>query len=148
LSTKAFWTDIHASSAKTTYATPQRTYDELNERFHFTLDVCSDGANAKCENFFTEDEDALAQDWGSNVCFMNPPYGRGLTLTWMKKAYEASCAGATVVCLVPSRTDTKWFHDYALKGEVEFLRGRLTFGDMVDPAPFPSVVVIFLPATS
>lgn len=65
----------------------------------------------------------------------------------MKKAYQAATEeGATVVCLVPSRTDTKWFHDYALKGEIRFIRGRLRFGDAKDNAPFPSMIVVFRPA--
>ena len=73
---------------------------------------------------------------------MNPPYGREIGL-WMKKAYESSLLGAKVVCLVPARTDTAWWHDYAMKGEIEFLRGRLKFGDAKNSAPFPSAVVVF-----
>ena len=63
----------------------------------------------------------------------------------MKKAYESSLNGATVVCLVPSRTDTAWWHDYAVKGQIEFIRGRLKFGGNKNSAPFPSAVVIFKP---
>ena len=70
---------------------------------------------------------------------MNPPYGREIG-RWMKKASEAS---ATVVCLVPARTDTAWWHDYAMQGEIEFLRGRLKFGDSKNSAPFPSAIVVF-----
>ena len=73
---------------------------------------------------------------------MNPPYGRTIGL-WMKKAYEESCNGALVVCLVPARTDTKWWHDYSMKGEVIFLRGRLKFGGHKNSAPFPSAIIIF-----
>ena len=72
---------------------------------------------------------------------MNPPYGRVLGL-WMKKAYESSLEGALVVCLIPSRTDTRYWHDYAMKGEIRFIRGRLKFGGQ-NSAPFPSAVVIF-----
>jgi hypothetical protein len=73
---------------------------------------------------------------------MNPPYGRTIA-RWMAKAVESAAAGATVVCLVPARTDTAWWHDYAVKGEIRFLRGRLKFGGAQHSAPFPSAVVIF-----
>ena len=78
---------------------------------------------------------------------MNPPYGREIG-RWMRKAYESAHDGATVVCLVPARTDTAWWHDYAVRGEVRFLRGRLRFGDAKNSAPFPSAVVVFRPATT
>lgn len=65
----------------------------------------------------------------------------------MRKAYESAKAGATVVCLVPSRTDTEWFQDYAMKGEIEFIRGRLKFGGHENSAPFPSAVVVFKPGS-
>lgn len=75
---------------------------------------------------------------------MNPPYGREIK-DWMKKAYESSQQGATVVCLVPARTDTKWWHDHATRGEIHYLKGRLKFGGSKNSAPFPSVVVVFWP---
>jgi len=77
---------------------------------------------------------------------MNPPYGREIG-KWVKKAYESAQSGATVVCLVPARTDTAWWHDYCAKGEIRFVRGRLKFGGSKNSAPFPSAVVIFRPAT-
>ncbi len=75
---------------------------------------------------------------------MNPPYGRDILL-WMRKAYESVRDGdaEVVVCLVPSRTDTKWFHEYAMKGEIHFICGRLKFGGSKNSAPFPSAVVVF-----
>ena len=74
---------------------------------------------------------------------MNPPYGREIG-KWIKKAYESSLNGATVVCLLPSRTDTKWFHDYIYnKAEIEFIKGRLKFGNSKNSAPFPSMIVVF-----
>lgn len=75
---------------------------------------------------------------------MNPPYGRTIG-HWVKKAYDESRKGATVVCLLPSRTDTAWWHDYAMHGDVIFLRGRLKFGGAKSGAPFPSALVTFLP---
>lgn len=75
---------------------------------------------------------------------MNPPYGREIG-AWMAKAWRSSQAGALVVCLVPARTDTAWWHDYAAKGAVRFIRGRLKFGGHKNSAPFPSALVIFSP---
>ncbi len=133
---------VHFSSKTIDWATPQSFFDELNEEYAFTLDVCASHENAKCDRYFTIDDDGISQDWGNNVCWMNPPYGREIGL-WMRKAFEASRGGATVVCLVPSRTDTKWWHDYAMRGDVTFIRGRLKFGGSKNSAPFPSAVVVF-----
>lgn len=75
---------------------------------------------------------------------MNPPYGREIG-KWMKKAYISSQQGALVVCLVPARTDTAWWHDFAMMGSVIFIRGRLQFGGSPNSAPFPSALVIYMP---
>jgi phage N-6-adenine-methyltransferase len=136
--------NVHFSSATDLWATPQDTFDQLNAEFGFEVDVCATADNAKCDIFFTKEIDGLAQDWGSATCWMNPPYGRAIK-QWMRKAYEASLGGATVVCLVPARTDTAWWHDYAVRGEIRFIRGRLKFGDSANSAPFPSAVVVFRP---
>ncbi len=132
------------SSNTPEWATPQFLYDALHAEFGFDLDVCANSGNAKCKRFFGPQEDGLKQDWGDHTCWMNPPYGREIA-AWMKKAYEAAKGGALVVCLVPSRTDTRWWHKYAQRGEVRFMHGRLKFGDGTKPAPFPSAVVIFRP---
>ena len=86
-------------------------------------------------------DDGLAQEW-RGVCLMNPPYGAGIG-AWVRKAYESSLLGATVVCLVPARTDTRWWQDCCTVGEVRFLRGRLRFNGADTGAPFPSAVVVF-----
>ena len=145
----AFFTDyghanknIHFSSETDDWATPQWLFDELNREFDFSLDPCSDGINNKCERFFTKRENGLKQNWNGETVFMNPPYGSAIA-KWMKKAYLESCKGATVVCLVPSRTDTAWWHEYAMQGEIRFLRGRIKFGNATHNAPFPSAIVIF-----
>ena len=132
---------VHFSSKTDLWATPQKFFDKYNDIYNFTLDVCANDDNAKCSKYFTIEDNGLAHTWGG-VCWMNPPYGREIG-EWMKKAYESSLQGATVVCLVPSRTDTKWWHDYAMKGEIEFIKGRLKFGDAKNSAPFPSAIVIF-----
>jgi phage N-6-adenine-methyltransferase len=136
-------TAVHFSSATDLWATPQEFFDKLHEEFGFATDVCATAENAKCGKYFTEADDGLAQQW-TGVCWMNPPYGREIG-AWMAKAYRSAKAGAWVVCLVPARTDTAWWHDYAMKGEVRFIRGRLKFGGHKNSAPFPSAVVIFKP---
>lgn len=134
------------SSKTDLWATPQSFYDELNAEFNFDLDPCSTDDNAKCSLHFTKKDNGLAQEWAPHTVFMNPPYGREI-IDWMRKAYEESLKGATVVCLVPARTDTRWFHDYVYgKAEIRFVRGRLKFGDAKDSAPFPSMVVIYRPS--
>ena len=129
------------SSNTCEWETPQLFFDALNAEYHFDVDVCATANNAKCERYYTKEQDGLSQQW-KGVCWMNPPYGREIG-KWMRKAYESSLYGATVVCLVPARTDTAWWHDYAMKGEVEFVRGRLKFGGSKANAPFPSAIVTF-----
>jgi phage N-6-adenine-methyltransferase len=125
------------------WETPQFLFDGLNAEFGFELDVCAISDNAKCKRFFSPTEDGLRQKW-EGTCWMNPPYGREIE-SWMKKALHSSREGALVVCLVPARTDTRWWHKYAMRGEIRFLRGRLRFGGSENSAPFPSAIVIFRP---
>ena len=134
-------TDLMFSSKTDLWSTPQDLFDRLNSVFRFDLDVCATPDNAKCERFFTEEINGLAQEWSGSV-WMNPPYGRGID-AWVKKAFQSAQAGATVVCLLPARTDTRWWHDYVLRGEVTFIKGRLKFGGHNNNAPFPSAVVVF-----
>lgn len=129
------------SSLTDEWETPQKLFDELNQEFGFQLDVCATSENAKCQQYFTKTDDALNLKW-RGVCWMNPPYGRNIG-KWVHKAFESAQDGATVVCLLPSRTDTKWWHEYCMKGEVRFIRGRLKFGNAKHNAPFPSAIVIF-----
>lgn len=132
---------VHFSSLTDMWATPQDFFDKLNAEFNFDLDVCANDENAKCAKYYTIETDGLAQEWKGTV-WMNPPYGREIG-KWMRKAYESARQGATVVCLVPARTDTRWWHDYAIKGDVRFIKGRLKFGGSKNSAPFPSAVVVF-----
>jgi hypothetical protein len=136
-------TYVHFSSATDLWFTPQSFFNKYNEIYKFELDVCAIPENTKCEKYFTPEIDGLKQEW-NGICWMNPPYGRTIK-HWVKKAYESSVNGATVVCLLPARTDTSWWHDYCIKGQIEFIRGRLKFGDSKNSAPFPSAVVIFTP---
>lgn len=134
---------VHFSSATDQWATPQALFDEIAQEFNFETDVCALPSSAKCKNYFTPEDDGLSQEW-RGVCWMNPPYGREIG-RWMKKAYESSQAGATVVCLVPARTDTEWWWQYARHGLIRIIKGRLKFGDAKSSAPFPSALVIFSP---
>lgn len=131
------------SSETPEWATPQKLFDELDAEFQFTLDPCSTHENAKCELHYTKEDDGLSKNWGGQRVFCNPPYGRELS-KWVKKCYDESHNGAFVVMLIPSRTDTAWFHDYIYgKAEIRFIRGRIKFGDSRINAPFPSMVVIY-----
>lgn len=131
--------EVMFSSKSNLWETPQDFFDQLDAEFHFETDVCATPENAKCERYFTPEIDGLKQEW-TGVCWCNPPYGREIG-KWVKKASESD---ATVVMLIPARTDTAWFHDYICeKAEVRFVRGRLKFGDGSNYAPFPNLVVIF-----
>jgi phage N-6-adenine-methyltransferase len=131
------------SSLTPDWATPAGVFAALNERYKFDLDACATAANAKAERFFTPEQDGLRQEWTGTV-WLNAPYGREIG-RWLRKAWESSQHGATVVCLVPSRTDTEWWHAWCMKGDIFFIRGRLRFGDSQNSAPFPSAVVVFEP---
>lgn len=128
------------SSNTDEWATPQAFFDDLNKEFHFTLDVCANEQNHKCAIYFTKDDDGLAQNWGGHIIWCNPPYGRDIA-NWVKKCSEHT---GVAVMLLPARTDTRWFHDYIYqKAEIRFIKGRLKFGGAKNPAPFPSMVVVF-----
>src|SRR5262245_7317586 len=135
---------VHCRSGTCLWETPQAFFDELDSEFGFTRDVCALPENAKCPRYFTPAVDGLKQTW-RGVCWMNPPYGREIG-KWVSKAYQAAKEGATVVCLLPARTDTAWWHSYVLDAaEIRFVRGRLRFGGAENSAPFPSAVVVFRP---
>ncbi len=126
------------------WPTPDALFQSLDDEFGFQLDVCSLKENAKCENFFTPDDDGLLQNW-YGVVWCNPPYGNGIG-DWVEKAYRESFNGVTTVMLLPVRTDTKWFHNWVLgKAEIRFIKGRLKFGDAIHNAPFPSMAIIYKP---
>lgn len=136
------------------YETPLELFHLLDQEFHFTLDVCANTLNAKVVQFFSKAENGLAQSWAYETCWMNPPYGKALP-EWMRKAkHESHHNEATVVALVPCRTDTRWFWDYCFDEEIRLIKGRLRFKrGLYDGkytakdfgAPFPSMLVIFRP---
>lgn len=134
--------DVLFSSKTDEWETPQQLFDKLDNEFHFNLDACATAQNAKASRFYTREDDGLSHPWVGTV-WCNPPYGRQIA-AWVRKGLRESWGGATVVMLLPARTDTKWFHDYILhRAEVRFLRGRLKFSGQTENAPFPSMVVIY-----
>lgn len=138
-------TNLMFSSVTDMWETPQAFFDELDEEFHFTLDVAAVKDNAKCENFYTPEMDGLSLPWTGSV-WCNPPYGRQIG-KWVKKAcLSADTQSATVVMLLPARTDTAWFHNWVYPyAEIRFIKGRLKFGGSQNSAPFPSMVAVFRP---
>jgi phage N-6-adenine-methyltransferase len=127
------------SSASNEWATPSDVYEALNDEFGFTYDPCPlwDGGLVS---------DGLLADWGA-VTFCNPPYSD--IANWVMKAWQQWRKGCTVVLLIPSRTDTRWWHDYVMKAtEIRFIKGRLKFGGAATSAPFPSCVVVWRPAVT
>lgn len=119
------------TSKRQTWKTPIYIYNELNKEFNFNFDPCPENPTF----------DGLNIEWKERN-FVNPPY-KTLKL-WIKKSYEEYKKGKLVVMLIPSRTDTKAFHEYIYNiAELRFIKGRLCFDDSNKPAPFPSMIVIF-----
>lgn len=140
------------STGKDDWETPLQFFNELNKEFNFTLDPCCVPETAKCKKYYTKEHDGLKQDWSGEVVYCNPPYSKKTKdnpgqEAWIKKCYEEG-QKTTVVMLLPARTDTVAFHKYIYgKAEIRFLKGRLKFVGAKDAAPFPSMVVVFKPAS-
>lgn len=92
------------------WETPPELFEKLDAEFHFTLDPCARHDTAKCARYYTEAEDGLEKDWGSERVFMNPPYGAEV-YAWTRKARLSAQGGALVVGLLPASTDLAWWHD-------------------------------------
>ncbi len=140
------WTAVLYSSDEQKWATPRALFDALDLEFAFELDAAADASNAKCRRYLTEADDSLTVEWSTvtdGAVWLNPPYGRGIG-AWIRKAAEESRKGLVVVCLVFARTDTAWWHDYAMRAaEIRLIPGRVTFGDAKNSAPAPSCVLVF-----
>lgn len=122
---------VHFSSARQNWKTPKAFYQALDAEFKFDHDPCPSKPT----------EDGLLSSWGG-CSYVNPPYSE--IADWVKKAWEQYQMGKTVVMLIPSRTDTRWWHEYVMKAkEIRFIKGRLNFDGHKNSAPFPSAVVIF-----
>ena len=148
-------TAVMFSRATDEWATPDALFDQLHAEFDFVLDAAASAENAKCRVWYGGCLDALTLDsWASSPCavWLNPPYSR--CREFIAKAAEEARKGLTVVSLVPSRTDTRWWHEHVWDAstnrpragvEVRFIKGRLRFGTAKASAPFPSAVVVFRP---
>ena len=137
---------VHFSSAKMTWATPLSFFRQMEETYGtFDLDVCATAENTKCDSYISPALNALTRPWRGQ-CWMNPPYGRELP-QWIAKAWEevACCSAISVVCLIPARTDTAYWHDiiFPHATHIHFVRGRIKFEGAKAGAPFPSAVVVF-----
>lgn len=127
------------------WETPQELFDSLNNQFHFKLDAAASDANHKCMPYLTKEMDSLTCDWlvdsGGGAVWLNPPY-KGV-IKWVDKIVEEQAKGTVIVALLPSRTDTKWFHKVIEHASgVLFIKGRLKFSGK-GSAPFPSVIMVF-----
>ena len=133
------------SSKKEDWETPIELFNKLDQEFHFTLDPCADEYNHKCKRYYTIQDNGLSKSWKDEVVYCNPPYGRKI-YDWIKKCYyENKKNNITVVLLIPSRTDTRYFHEFLYQKsniELRFIKGRLKFGNSKTGAPFPSLVAI------
>lgn len=133
------------------YEVPDQLFDDLDREFCFDLDAAASDENAKCGIYFTKEDNSLEKPWFNrqlsiNNIWLNPPYGRELSI-WLTKANLEAKRGGTVVVLLPVRTDTEWFHEQVLgKAEIRLLRGRLKFKGQNAPAPFPSMIVVYRPS--
>jgi len=138
--------------------TPSKLFDQLAARYGpFDLDPCGREdhyVSQTCGRFFSKADDGLSRPWPGKV-FVNPPYGRALN-AWVRKCWlESRGVAEVVVALLPARTDTRWFQRYVLgsvygdrpadmrAAEVHFLPGRVHFAGSAEPAPFPSVIVVW-----
>lgn len=140
---------VHYTSGNDVWCTPKWLFDKLNDIWHFTLDAACMTETALCTKHYTPDDNSLIQDWSTDIVWLNPPYSD--LKTWLSKATEEFNKGSTVMILVPSRTDTKAFHDYAAKecSCICYIKGRLKFIDpnkdpalKQDAAPFPSCLIV------
>lgn len=141
------WKQRNAGTAyRQDWETPPELFAKIDAEFHFTIDAAANYENRKCDWYFDRIADGLRQSWGRNIVWLNPPYDASLA-EWVAKAREASEEGATVVCLIPARTDTRWWHAHVEgRAEVRFIKGRIRFVGAPYNAPFPSCLVVFRPA--
>lgn len=141
--------DVHFSSAKDDWETPDDLFNELHERFNFTVDAAASHNNAKLPRYWTKEDDALSKSWSEERVWLNPPYGREI-FAFMKKCHDeqrrAPELPPEIICaLVPARTDTRWWHEHVIGGyaDVKFIKGRLKFKGAKHSAPFPSALLLY-----
>ncbi len=118
-----------------------------------TFDVAASDHNAKAPDYFTLEDDGLAQDWPCGVLWCNPPFGNEL-VDWLKKATDELASTIDlghqeIWFLIPARVDVKWFHEWVWEYAeyVFFLKGRVNFLEHGEckkaNATFPNMLVKF-----
>ena len=128
------------------WETPDELFNSLNNEFKFTIDLAASEKNKKCPLFYSREQNALLQDW-KGIGWLNPPFGEkgsNRLSKFVEKAYNDSKKhGSTIVMLIPARTNTNWWHDFCMKGEVRFIRGRPAFKGCKYGLMQPLSIVIF-----
>ena len=141
--------EVYSRTEKTidTWETPLYFFNLLNKEFNFTLDPCASHENRKCEKYYTIKENGLIQDWSNEIVFVNPPFSH--IKAWVKKCYEEGLKEDTIVVMIlPSRTDTQYWHEYIMKAlEIRFCKGRVNFlrngKKTKNGSTFPLAIVVF-----
>lgn len=148
---------IHTDSRKILFEhnykewqTPPWFFKVLNRKYNFEWDMAASKENTLCKKFVTKEDDALSIEWpGNSSLFCNFPYDSRIIPRWMERGWDAAKRKSTVVFLAHARTDTIWYHEWATRGLIIFVKGRLKFlykGIELDPAPFPSLVIEYKPS--
>ena len=124
------------------YSTPLKIVNPLIDEFGITKDVCASINNYKLSDYWTKEDNALAQFWIGN-CWMNPPFSKDLN-KWVKKACnDAIQFGGTKVCLIPVRSNTKWWAEVSVQSEIRFINGEVNFNDAERGLWLPMCIMIF-----
>jgi len=134
--------NVHYSSEKMDWGTPDELYSKLSRIYRFDLDAAADKANAKCKRFYSVNDCGLTGTWAGARVWCNPPYGRQIG-KWVQKAANEAHHAELIVMLVPSRTDTAWWHLAIQTARPVFIKGRLRFKGAPSSAPFPSALLIW-----
>lgn len=140
--------NVHSNTDKQDkdyWATPSEIYRGALAYFHrkgllpteaeYCFDVCANKHNTKHPKFFSEQDDALLQNWSfvasvtkhigngkggidditqiasptNLVAWCNPPYSRGSKEQFIAKAITEAESGLFTIMLLPNDTSAKWF---------------------------------------
>lgn len=107
-------------------------FNELHQRFGFTLDVAASPHNAKLPRFFTAEDNGLERSWAGERVWCNPPYSD--IKPWVQQAHLEMDAPLIVMLLPANRTEQAWWQDWVEpfrdrggRLRTEFIRGRTRF---------------------
>jgi len=128
------------------WSTPDALFRALHAEFGFTVDAAAAPENALLPRYWTAQDDGPSQDWAGERVWCNPPYDARSITRFVEAGWRGTWLSAepdsVAVFLLPTKADQAWWHTYATKCEVRFIRGRLTFGGAPSPAAFPCCVVV------